>query len=591
MGDGTDSTELHETEGRIDQPWAKEIEVVAAGLAGNLQDGLSEEEATRRLERSGPNLLRQVRPQSAWKIFIGQIDDLVIIFLLVTAVVALALGYRIEGIAVGFVVLVTTVVGMTMELRARRSMQALREISQVEVRVMRDGQPHQVSAEKLVPGDLVLVEEGDVVSADLRLVEVSRLQVSEAALTGESLPVEKESVTIEGDSILAERKNMLFSGTAINRGTGKGIVVATGMETELGEISALVETSEEIDTPLEKRLNHLASRLIWVTLALSGLVIPAGLLAGQPVELIATTAIALAIATVPEGLPVVATLTLARGMVRMARHNALMRRLASVETLGATTLICTDKTGTLTENHMAVETLWIDDMRIEEPQSIGEEVAQVPMMQQTLETAMLCNNAHLRSDGDAVGDPMEVALLEMGALVGVDRISLMEEFPREREEAFDSVTRMMATVHRDGAAFRVAVKGAPEEVLKASTHYHGPQGPKQLTQKTRDRWHERNEELSSEGLRVLALAFRHTDEVSASPYEELVFQGLVAFSDPPDRMSPEQFNSVIVPEFVSSWSRETRFPRRVISPLKSGSTILANLRSPSRVERWPRWTN
>ena len=541
MGDATTEDPGRDASALIDEPWAHTAADVTDALGIDADLGLSDSEAEQRREQYGPNRLREIRPPSVWKIFVDQIDDLVIAFLVVTAAVALVLGYWIEGIAVGFVVLVTTTVGMVMELRARRSMQALLEMGQVSSTVLREGRIRSIPADTIVPGDVVLLDEGDVISADLRLLETSRLQVSEAALTGESLPTGKDRAPVAAETVLAERKNMLFSGTAITRGTGRGVVVATGMDTELGEVSALVEESDEVDTPLEKRLNRLASRLIWITLALSSLVFPAGLWAGQPVELIATTAIALAIATVPEGLPVVATLTLARGMVRMARQNALMRRLASVETLGATTLICTDKTGTLTENRMAVDTLLVAGRRLDLQTESSADDDLPPQVHEAIRIGLLCNNAYLQSDddGESIGDPMEVALLNLGRRFGLSRSQLVEETPEVREVAFDSVSKMMATFHEEGRKdgddqrFLVAVKGAPEVVLNrcVAVRQNGQRRP--MTPEQIDHWRHANDELAGQGLRLLALATRRVDDLDSDPYEDLLFVGLIAFSDPP----------------------------------------------------------
>ncbi|RDV36571.1 cation-transporting P-type ATPase [Bradymonadaceae bacterium TMQ3] len=535
---GTNAAEAGVVLSRV---WSREADEVARALEVDPKLGLSGEEAAGRLERYGPNQLREIKGRSIWSIVVDQVDDLVIIFLIVTAVVSMALGFWVEGVAVAIVVLINGVLGLAMDLRARRSMQALRQLEEAWSTVVREGRPLRVGAHEVVPGDVVLLDEGDVITVDVRLVEANRVQVDEAALTGESLPVEKGVEALAASTELAERSNMLFKGTTLTRGTGRGVVVATGMATELGGISALVEGEEEGETPLEHRLNRLASRLIWVTLGLSALVVPAGVVAGKTLEEVGMTAIALAVATVPEGLPVVATLTLARGMLRMAEKNALMRRLASVETLGATTLICTDKTGTLTENRMVVRCLVLPsgEVMVEGGGEVGRLVGGGDSgaereVGEALEVGVLCTNASIGRDGQAMGDPMEVALLRLARQQGVDVDGELERMPEVREEAFDSEVKMMATYHRlEEGRVRVAVKGAPEEVLGASTRWRCQGKEQAFDEEERGRWHRENEAMARRGLRVLALASREVEDAQAAPYEELTFVGLVGFYDPP----------------------------------------------------------
>ncbi|RVU41389.1 cation-transporting P-type ATPase [Lujinxingia sediminis] len=535
---GTNAAEAGVVLSRV---WSREADEVARALEVDPTLGLSGEEAAGRLERYGPNQLREIKGRSIWSIVVDQVDDLVIIFLIVTAVVSMALGFWVEGVAVAIVVLINGVLGLAMDLRARRSMQALRQLEEAWSTVVREGRPLRVGAHEVVPGDVVLLDEGDVITVDVRLVEANRVQVDEAALTGESLPVEKGVEALAASTELAERSNMLFKGTTLTRGTGRGVVVATGMATELGGISALVEGEEEGETPLEHRLNRLASRLIWVTLGLSALVVPAGVAAGKTLEEVGMTAIALAVATVPEGLPVVATLTLARGMLRMAEKNALMRRLASVETLGATTLICTDKTGTLTENRMVVRCLVLPsgEVMVEGGGEVGRLVGGGDSgaereVGEALEVGVLCTNASIGRDGQAMGDPMEVALLRLARQQGVDVDGELERMPEVREEAFDSEVKMMATYHRlEEGRVRVAVKGAPEEVLGASTRWRCQGKEQAFDEEERGRWHRENEAMARRGLRVLALASREVEDAQAAPYEELTFVGLVGFYDPP----------------------------------------------------------
>ena len=422
-------------------------------------------------------------------------------------------------------------------------MDALREMTRVTARVLRGGRALEIPARRIVPGDIVLVEGGDVVTADLRIVEASRLQADESALTGESVPVDKDPAPAERDAPLAERTSLLFKGTAVTRGTGKGLVHATGMDTELGRISRLVEEAESEATPLEKRLDSLAVKLIYVTLGLMVLLAGGGILAGRDALLMIKTAVALAVATIPEGLPVVATLALARGMWRMARRNALVRRLSSVETLGATGVICTDKTGTLTENRMTVTRLVLPGSEIDVGAGAdggfrrGEEEAdpgEAPGLKAVLEAGVLCNNASLGGEEEkAVGDPMEAALLEAGRKAGLDRPSLLEARPEIREVSFDPSVKMMATYHEEDGGIRVAVKGAPEAVLEACSRRREGDEDAPMEAGDRDAWRERNEGLASEGLRVLAAATKTVEREDEAPYEGLIFLGLFGLLDPP----------------------------------------------------------
>jgi magnesium-transporting ATPase (P-type) len=310
----------------------------------------------------GANRLRRARSRPAWRILLDQLASLIVLLLLAAAAAALLFDRVVEAIAIGAAVLVNTVIGFFMELRATRAMEALARMGKTTTRVRRGGRETELPADALVPGDIVLLEAGDVVTADLRLLEANRLQCDEAALTGESVPVDKRSGTLdEEEPPLAERENMAFKGTAVTTGSGVGIVVATGMNTELGHISSLVEEARQSATPLEQRLDRLGRRLIWLTLVIAAVTAAAGLVAGKDLAVMLETAIALAIAAVPEGLPVVATLALAHGMRKMARRNAVVKRLSAVETLGTASLIFTDKTGTLTENHMTLARLGLAD--------------------------------------------------------------------------------------------------------------------------------------------------------------------------------------------------------------------------------------
>ena len=479
--------------------------------------GLTEHDAHARRRRCGPNQLHEQRARSALAILVDQFRSLLVALLVVAAALSLAFARGPEALAIGVVLILNAAIGFASELRAVRSMEALRRLGQVRTRARREGQVRVLDAVDLVPGDIVVVEGGDVVTADLRLVEASKLQADESTLTGESAPVAKTTAALPADTALAERSNMLFKGTSVTRGAGEGVVVGTGMATELGRITRLVEEAKAEVTPLEKRLDRLGQRLVWLTLIVALAIIASGLARGREWLTVIQTGIALAVATVPEGLPIIATLALARGMHRMARRNALVNRLSAVEALGATGIVFTDKTGTLTENRMTVVDLALSDGALE---------------RRALEVAVLCNDAAL--DGPAgVGDPLEVALLVAGREKGIERRSLLRSAPELREVAFDPAIRMMATVHLQDGAHRVAVKGAPEAVLAASTRIATAAGQRPLDAAERASWSKRNEEMAARGLRVLALADRRVDDAGAEPYQELTWLGLVGLLDPP----------------------------------------------------------
>ncbi len=492
-------------------PWALPAAGVADALAVRPGEGLSAAEAARRLAIAGPNRLREARPVSAWTILLRQVQSLVTLLLVAATAASFVFREWAEGIAIAAVILLNTGIGFATELKAVRSMEALRRLGTSSTRVRRDGTVREVPAEEIAPGDVAILEAGDLVTADLRLLAASRLQVDESQLTGESLPVDKGADPVPEETPLAERAGMLFRGTPVVRGSGEGVVVATGMATELGRIAALAEASGGERTPLEDRLERLGRTLGLVTLGIAALTTITGVLAGRGIFLMIETGIALAVAAVPEGLPIVATLALARGVWRMARRNALVNRLSSVETLGAVTLVATDKTGTLTENRMTLTRLAVEggDLPPE---------ADAPEARQALEIAVLCNNA-----GAGVGDPLELALLAAGERAGLDRAELLRRFPREREEAFDPATQMMATFHRASDGFRVAVKGAPEAVLAACG----------LPDEEHHRWLDRNHELGGQGFRILGLAERTTASVEESPYSGLSWRGLAVLEDPP----------------------------------------------------------
>ncbi|MCF3974144.1 cation-translocating P-type ATPase [Paracoccus salsus] len=520
----------------------RSVEQTLDDLSVDPKQGLDEAEVRRRRREHGPNRLGAAEQASPWRILADQFRNLVIFILAAAAILSFAMGEIVQMAAILAAIVINAAIGFVTEWKAVRSMEALRSLGTVQARVKRDGTSATVDSENLVPGDVVLLDAGDVVTADLRLIEANGLTCDESSLTGESVPVTKTTEAVEADAPLAERSSMAFKGTAVTGGSAAGVVVATGMRTELGGIARMTSEASEEVTPLEKRLDRLARNLIVVTLIVAAVVAALGWLGGKDLVFMLETAVALAVAAVPEGLPIVATVALARGMWRMAHRNALVERLAAVETLGSTSVIFADKTGTLTQNRMRVARLalpgqdqevpWDEDKRPEKPS---------PLACRLLEVAALCNNAALEQkdggDGEhpaGTGDPMEIALLHAAAGAGLTRDRLLDKQPEEREESFDAETKMMATFHRAEGGWRVAVKGAPEAVLEVATQVATEEGAAEaLSDAARKDWDARVETLAAEGYRVLAFAERQADSTEADPYEGLTLLGLVGLEDPP----------------------------------------------------------
>ncbi|MBC8316602.1 MAG: cation-transporting P-type ATPase [Desulfobulbaceae bacterium] len=533
-----------------DTPWMDSGEESVSKLQVDPAKGLSTADIRNRQHVFGHNILQEVKPKSSLTILINQFKNLIVFFLIAAALLSFAFGEHIEGIAIGIVIIINAAIGFVTELKGARSIEALRKLGSVSSRVRRNGRVSEIVANDLVPGDIVILEGGDIITADLRILNASKLQSDESVLTGESLPVGKSVESLPEKTSLAERNNMLFKGTALTRGSGEAVVIATAMQTELGKISSLVAETEEEETPLEKRLNQLGNWLVWVCLFIAVFVVVTGIMAGREMFLMIETGIALAVASIPEGLPIVATIALARGVWRMAKRNALIKELSAVETLGATSIICTDKTGTLTENRLTAVRFALAAGLVDiKGNASGEDEIFVldgntPLLpgenkelQHALEVGVLCNNAEYHPQEGAaeksVGDPLEVALLAIASRAGMSRESLAAQYPEEKETAFDSDIKMMATYHRIESGYRVAVKGAPESVIEACDMLLTGDGDAELTVEGRNEWLRHNEQMATEGLRVLALAEKQTDNLDEQPYASLRLVGLVGLMDPP----------------------------------------------------------
>ncbi|MDP5054274.1 MAG: cation-transporting P-type ATPase, partial [Congregibacter sp.] len=520
---------------RWQSSWAHSASDIASAAKVDPAQGLTEAEVLRRRRLCGSNQLHDTKRMSGLAILLAQFRSIVVLLLFAAAGLAVAMDEGAQAMAIAAVIVINTLIGFVTEWRAARSMDALRRYARMEANVLRDGRPTRTPAADLVPGDVVLLEAGDAVPADLRLVEAAKLQANESPLTGESLPIPKYVDEVPLTATLLERTNTVYRGTAITRGSGSGIVVAIGMETEFGRIFAQVSTAKPQQTPLEHRLDALGKRLAWAALVMAILLAIVGVLAGRELALAIEVAIAMCVAAIPEGLPIVATIALARGIWRMARRNALITRLSAVETLGATSVILTDKTGTLTENRMTVTRVLLADGDI----NLKDDVNSIngAVVQRLLGRAALCCNASLGDSVDdtahATGDPTELALLVAAAQAGLDRSTLLEQTPELREEPFDSESKRMATIHHDADGFFAAVKGAPESVLPLCISELAEAGDRPLDTAGHKQWLARAEALAAQGLRTLAIAERQLGSADEAPYGSLQLLGIVAMEDPP----------------------------------------------------------
>jgi P-type Ca2+ transporter type 2C len=538
------------TEGTPTRPFvatdwhALDADAVTSLLNVEPRVGLTSSQVSQRQLRYGLNALQRIRSRPAWRVLIDQFANIVIALLAIAAVISWATGDGAEAIAILIVLIVNAAVGFATEWQAGRALDALRRQSRTLTRVRRDGFESTVDAEELVPGDIIILNAGDRVPADARLLDVLRLEVEESALTGESTTVEKNVRAVSAHTPLAERRSMLYLGTAVAAGRGEAIVVGTGIATELGKVGRLVATANKERSPLEIQLAQLGRRLVYLVLAIAAIVMVTGWLRRDGLWLMVEVGISLAVAAVPEGLPAVTTLILALGVLRMAQQRAIMRRLSAVETLGSTTVICADKTGTLTENRMTVREYYLSDGRRVEIGNGETPLENDPLLQQAVRIGVLCNEASFRADATdetrTIGDPTETALLVVADALVLDVLQERAIHPKIAEQPFHTSTKRMTTLHRkvDGQHF-AALKGAPAVVLDACSKYRDAAGNTlSLDENAYARFIAANEQMANRALRVLALAIKHfetdTEHSSEAALESgYTFVGLVGMIDPP----------------------------------------------------------
>ncbi|MCL6262331.1 cation-translocating P-type ATPase [Craterilacuibacter sp. RT1T] len=518
---------------------------VAAALKSDSVAGLTPDEAAHRVREFGVNRLAEAPARAPWRKFADQFRGLLVLILLAAALLAGVVGELKDAVVIVLVVILNATLGFMQEHRAEAALAALKGMLAPVARVRRGGEVHQIDAAELVPGDLLLLEAGDRVGADARVLSAHGAELAEAALTGESHAVAKLAGVVDAAAPLAERTNMVFMNTVLTRGRIEALVTATGMQTEMGQLAGLLAQTAEGATPLQRQLDALGKRLGLIACVVVALMFIAGIARGEPLAETAMVAIALAVAAIPEGLPAVVTVTLALGMHRMARHQAIVKRLAAVETLGCTTVICSDKTGTLTLNQMTARALYTAGARhaVSGEGYAGGGSIDGPLpaaaLREVLLPAVLCIDAHIR-DGVLIGDPTEGALLALAAKAGLDGRELREHRPRIAEIPFDSAVKFMATFHHEGSHVRLCVKGAPDVLLERARAWRGEDGILPLDAMERTRFAGENDALANQALRVLALAERMIPADAFDPdgallewVNELTLLALVGIIDPP----------------------------------------------------------
>ena len=513
-------------------------EIIEQELKTDYQKGLSSSQVQENMKKYGLNELQEKKKDSLLKKFLEQFKDFSIIVLIIAAIVSGVVGVAqgegfTDTIIILIVVILNAVIGVAQESKAEKSLEALKKLSSHASKVIRNGKEQVIPARELVPGDLVIIETGDYIAADLRIIEAVNLKSQEASLTGESVPVEKITEKIDGNEIgIGDRKNMLFSSSLITYGRGKAIVVNTGMNTEVGKIAGMLDNAEKQETPLQQKLNDLGKTLGIACLAICAVIFVIGLLQGKEIIDMFMTAVSLAVAVIPEGLVAVSTIVLAIGVQKMVKKHAIVKKLPAVETLGSSTVICSDKTGTLTQNKMTVEKVFCDD----ELQDV-KKVNTTEDFKKLVYNCMLCNDSRLLEDGQLAGDPTETALVDMAFKLDYEQ-SIYRENPRVEEVPFDSERKLMTTVNKKNGKYIVYTKGGVDELLKCCNSFLY-KGEVRTSINNYAKWiRENNEKMAKDALRVLAFAYKELDHMPSKTEmktieSDLTFIGMVGMIDPP----------------------------------------------------------
>ena len=516
----------------------KTSQEVEQELKTDYQKGLSSSQVQENMKKYGLNELQEKKKDSLLKKFLEQFKDFSIIVLIIAAIVSGVVGVAqgegfTDTIIILIVVILNAVIGVAQESKAEKSLEALKKLSSHASKVIRNGKEQVIPARELVPGDLVIIETGDYIAADLRIIEAVNLKSQEASLTGESVPVEKITEKIDGNEIgIGDRKNMLFSSSLITYGRGKAIVVNTGMNTEVGKIAGMLDNAEKQETPLQQKLNDLGKTLGIACLAICAVIFVIGLLQGKEIIDMFMTAVSLAVAVIPEGLVAVSTIVLAIGVQKMVKKHAIVKKLPAVETLGSSTVICSDKTGTLTQNKMTVEKVFCDD----ELQDV-KKVNTTEDFKKLVYNCMLCNDSRLLENGQLAGDPTETALVDMAFKLDYGQ-AIYRENPRVEEVPFDSERKLMTTVNKKNGKYIVYTKGGVDELLKCCNSFLY-KGEVRTSINNYAKWiRENNEKMAKEALRVLAFAYKELDHMPSKTEmktieNDLIFIGMVGMIDPP----------------------------------------------------------
>ena len=507
------------------ESYVKELDTVIKELNTNINIGLTTSEVKKRQEKYGPNELKQKKKKTIFKMVMEQLTDKMIIILLIASILSFLLGEKIEGFVILFIIAINIVISVVQEKKASDALEALRNMNAPHSVVLRNGKKEKILAKDLVPGDIIYLEAGNIIPADVRFIEEHDILVDESALTGESVAVEKDKDFIcKKDSPLGERKNMGFSSTIIQNGTGLGVVTNIGMQTEIGMIAKLLDTDDITETPLKKKLNKIGQVLSILGIIVSILIFIIGLIRGKDLISILMIAVSLAISVIPEGLPATVTVVMAIGVQRMAKKKALVKQLPAVETLGSATVICTDKTGTLTENKMTVTKYFTAENIVE-----GKENK---LTDKFINCGLLCNNASKVND-KIEGDPTEGALLTFAEKNNYSVEQIRKENQKEYEKPFDSVRKMMTVICKKNGKSEAYIKGAPEEVIERCAYILVDGRKKKLTQEGKEKISKKCEELSNDALRLLAFAYKKDKLQEKDVENDMILLGIVGMIDPP----------------------------------------------------------